>query len=122
MVKIPPLDPYVQAVIITSVMKKDIHPTWYSNAKVTCACGNTFTVGSTSPEISVAVCSKCHPFYTGQDRFVDTEKRVDKYLSKVETAKKHKEEVNLKKETETKKEEEAKKKPKTLKEMLAESR
>ena len=103
------------------LMKKDIHPQWYQNAKVTCVCGNSFTVGSTKPEIGVNVCSKCHPFYTGQDRFVDTEKRVDKYLSKVAAAKKHKEEVKLKKEAKIKKEEAAKKTPKTLKELLAEA-
>ncbi|MDO8515076.1 MAG: 50S ribosomal protein L31, partial [bacterium] len=46
-------------------MKANIHPQYYSDAKVTCACGNVFTVGSTKPTIHVDLCSKCHPFYTG---------------------------------------------------------
>lgn len=60
-------------------MKANIHPTWFAEAKVTCACGNTFTVGATVPEITVEVCSKCHPFYTGQLKFVDTAGRVEKF-------------------------------------------
>ena len=58
-------------------MKTNIHPKWYPECKVTCACGNTFTVGDTIPEISVEICSACHPFYTGQMKFVDTAGRVD---------------------------------------------
>ena len=64
-------------------MKKDIHPTYYENAKVTCACGNTFTVGSTLKEIRVELCNLCHPFYTGKQKFVDTARRVEKYQEKV---------------------------------------
>jgi large subunit ribosomal protein L31 len=64
-------------------MKKDIHPTYYSNAKVTCACGNTFTTGSTVKEIRVELCSACHPFYTGKQKLVDTARRVEKYRDKV---------------------------------------
>jgi large subunit ribosomal protein L31 len=60
-------------------MKATIHPKWYPEAKVTCACGNTFTVGATVPEITVEVCSNCHPFYTGQLKFVDTAGRVEKF-------------------------------------------
>ena len=60
-------------------MKAQIHPKWYSEAKVSCACGNTFTVGATVPEIAVEVCSNCHPFYTGQLKFVDTAGRVEKF-------------------------------------------
>lgn len=60
-------------------MKTAIHPKWYSEAKVSCACGNTFTVGATVPEITVEVCSNCHPFYTGQLKFVDTAGRVEKF-------------------------------------------
>lgn len=60
-------------------MKADIHPTWYPDAKVTCACGNTFTVGATVPEITVEVCYNCHPFYTGQMKYVDTAGRVDAF-------------------------------------------
>lgn len=68
-------------------MKAKIHPKWYGEAKVTCACGNTFTVGATVPEIQVEVCSACHPFYTGQMKFVDTAGRVDAFKSKQAKAK-----------------------------------
>jgi len=60
-------------------MKKNIHPKYYKNAKVTCSCGNTFEVGSTVPEIHVEVCSACHPFYTGTAKFIDTAGQVDKF-------------------------------------------
>jgi large subunit ribosomal protein L31 len=60
-------------------MKAKIHPKYYDNAKVTCLCGNTFTTGSTKPEIKVEICSKCHPFYTGQQRIVDTMGRVERF-------------------------------------------
>jgi large subunit ribosomal protein L31 len=68
-------------------MKAKIHPKWFEEAKVTCACGNTFTVGATVPEIQVEVCSACHPFYTGQMKFVDTAGRVDAFKSKQAKAK-----------------------------------
>ncbi len=60
-------------------MKAKIHPKYYENAKVTCLCGNTFTTGSTNPELKVEVCSKCHPFYTGKQRIVDTMGRVERF-------------------------------------------
>jgi len=60
-------------------MKDKIHPKYYDNAKVTCLCGNTFTTGSTKPELRVEICSKCHPFYTGQQRIVDTMGRVERF-------------------------------------------
>ncbi len=60
-------------------MKKGIHPEWYPEAKVICACGNTFTVGSTKPVLKVEVCSKCHPFFTGEERIVDTAGQVEKF-------------------------------------------
>jgi large subunit ribosomal protein L31 len=59
-------------------MKAKIHPQ-YNEATVTCACGNTFTVGSTKKVLKVDVCSKCHPFYTGQQRMLDTTGRVDRF-------------------------------------------
>ena len=65
-------------------MKKDIHPKYNKSVPVTCVCGNTFTVGSTVESISVEVCSKCHPFWTGEQRFVDIEGRVDKFKKKRE--------------------------------------
>lgn len=60
-------------------MKKDIHPTYYTDAKVVCACGHSFTIGSTVKEIHVEICSNCHPFYTGKERLVDTAGRVDRF-------------------------------------------
>ncbi len=60
-------------------MKKDIHPQYYPEAKVICACGNQFTTGSTVPEIHVEICSTCHPFYTGKQKLVDTARRVEKF-------------------------------------------
>lgn len=60
-------------------MKKDIHPTYFEEAKVTCACGNTFVTGSTQEEIHVEICSNCHPFYTGKQKFVDTQRRLDRF-------------------------------------------
>jgi large subunit ribosomal protein L31 len=67
-------------------MKKDIHPKYYPKAKVSCACGNTFEVGSTEPELRVEVCSACHPFYTGTAKFIDTAGRVDKFQARVRKA------------------------------------
>ncbi|MGC9399396.1 MAG: 50S ribosomal protein L31 [Anaerolineae bacterium] len=64
-------------------MKPDIHPEWYPNAKVICACGNSWTVGATVPEIRIDVCSNCHPFYTGEQRIVDTEGQVDRFLRRL---------------------------------------
>ncbi len=59
-------------------MKTDIHPTYYPEAVVTCSCGNTFTTGATKVQIKVEICSVCHPFFTGEQRIVDTEGRVDR--------------------------------------------
>ncbi len=64
-------------------MKTDIHPTYYPKAKVTCACGNAFTVGATKPEIEVEICSHCHPFYTGQEKIIDTAGRVERFRRKI---------------------------------------
>ncbi|PIU98517.1 50S ribosomal protein L31 [Candidatus Wolfebacteria bacterium CG03_land_8_20_14_0_80_40_12] len=60
-------------------MKKDIHPQYYPKAKVRCACGAAFTVGSTKPEIQMEICSSCHPFYTGKGKLIDTAGRVEKF-------------------------------------------
>ncbi|WP_297211488.1 MULTISPECIES: 50S ribosomal protein L31 [Thermodesulfovibrio] len=62
-------------------MKEKIHPE-YKEAKVVCACGETFTTRSTKPLIKVDICSKCHPFYTGKQKIVDTEGRVEKFMKK----------------------------------------
>jgi len=64
-------------------MKKDIHPTYYAEAKVTCACGNTFTIGSTQQALNVEICSACHPFYTGQDKIMDKVGRVQKFKERL---------------------------------------
>jgi len=60
-------------------MKTDIHPEWHAEAQVTCVCGNTFTTGSTRPSLKVEVCNRCHPFFTGEQRIVDTEGRVERF-------------------------------------------
>ena len=63
-------------------MKATIHPKWYPQAQVSCACGNSFTVGATVPEINVEVCSNCHPFYTKQMKYVDTAGRVEAFKAR----------------------------------------
>lgn len=67
-------------------MKQSIHPQWYPDAKVTCACGNTFVVGATKPELRVEICYKCHPFFTGEMKFVDTMGRVERFQAKQKSA------------------------------------
>ena len=63
-------------------MKADIHPQYYPEAQVVCACGNRFTIGSTRESIHVQLCSNCHPFYTGKQKFVDTASRIEKFQQK----------------------------------------
>lgn len=65
-------------------MKEKIHPKYFDNASVVCACGNTFTVGSTRPALRVDVCSKCHPFFTGEQRIVDTAGQVERFMKRLE--------------------------------------
>ncbi|OQB06583.1 MAG: 50S ribosomal protein L31 [bacterium ADurb.Bin212] len=72
-------------------MKKDIHPKYYSEATITCACGASFNVGSTLEKIHVEICSMCHPFYTGKEKLLDTAGRVDKFRARMEAAEKFKE-------------------------------
>jgi large subunit ribosomal protein L31 len=67
-------------------VKQKIHPTWHSEARVHCACGNTFTTGSTLKEIGVEICSACHPLFTGQQKFIDTAGRVDKFNQRMAAA------------------------------------
>jgi len=62
-------------------LRENIHPKYF-NAKVTCACGNTFETGSTKPELRVDICSKCHPFYTGKQKIIDTGGRVERFKKK----------------------------------------
>lgn len=63
-------------------MKQGIHPVYYHDCKVTCACGNTFLTGSTVKTVRVDVCAKCHPFYTGQQRIIDTGGQVERFLKR----------------------------------------
>jgi len=65
-------------------MRADIHPKWYPEATVVCACGNSWTVGASKPEIRTDVCSKCHPFFTGEQRIVDTEGQVDRFMRRLQ--------------------------------------
>ena len=95
-------------------MNASIQPTYYPQAQVTCVCGNTFTTGSTKPQIKVEICSKCHPFYTGTQKFVDTLGNVDKFQKKVKIAVAKQAVVKAKKQ----KQQEEASAPKTLREML----
>lgn len=72
-------------------MKSDIHPQYFPNATITCACGKHLTIGSTVENISVEICSSCHPFYTGKQKLVDTAGRLERFAKrsakKTETSK-----------------------------------
>lgn len=65
-------------------MKKDIHPTYHPKAKITCSCGNVLEVGSTVADTHVEICSNCHPFFTGKQKFIDTAGRIDRFKAKLE--------------------------------------
>lgn len=95
-------------------MKQNVHPQYYEEAQVVCVCGNRFTTGSTQPEIRVELCDKCHPFYTGEQRFVDSASRIQKFKQKQDTAAKH-QATKKQKQDDKKKQDNA---PKTLREML----
>jgi len=82
-------------------MKNDIHPTYYEEALVTCACGNSWTTGSTQERISTDVCSKCHPFFTGEQRIVDTEGQVDRFYRKLAAREEHKKEAEKREDAKT---------------------
>lgn len=90
-------------------MKQKVHPLYYPDAVVTCACGSTFTTGSTKKTLTVDVCSACHPFFTGQMKFVDTQGRIERFQEKMKTAKYVKKQKNRHGSDEA---------PKSLKEML----
>lgn len=74
-------------------MKESIHPDFYPEAKVICACGNTWTVGATKKEIRTDVCSECHPFFTGEQRLVDSGGQVERFLKKLERREKKQAEI-----------------------------
>ncbi len=114
--------PYSPA-IISPAMKKKIHPEYNHNVKVTCSCGNSFTTGSTIDAIATELCSQCHPFYTGEQKIVDTANLVSKYEERKKKAAKK---VVSKREKETKRKEsraarhvsKSSKSEQTLKDML----
>lgn len=95
-------------------MKANIHPTYFKNAQVICSCGNRFTIGSTLEILHVELCNKCHPFYTGEQRFVDSASRIQKFQKKQAVAKQYVAKRTEKIQKEKKKDET----PKTLREML----
>ena len=103
-------------------MKTDIHPKYFPEAEVKCACGHEFTTGSTLEKIQVEICSACHPFYTGEEKFVDTEGRVEKFEKRRLEAEDREQALKAKHEKERKekerREKEERERPKTLKEML----
>jgi large subunit ribosomal protein L31 len=78
-------------------VKEKIHPTWHTEANVHCSCGATFTTGSTMKDISVEVCSQCHPLFTGQQKFLDTAGRVDKFNQRMAAAERKKSEAEERK-------------------------
>ncbi len=99
-------------------MKTNIHPQYYSDAQVMCtACHNSFTTGSTKQSITVEVCYKCHPFYTGEHKFLDTKGRVDTFQKKQQAAKLYQSSSAGRKQ---KKQGSVEKEPKTLRELLGE--
>lgn len=99
-------------------MKTNIHPQYYPDAQVICACGNVFTIGSTKQTIHVELCSHCHPFYTGQQKFVDTVGKIERFQAKQKAAA-AKQAVAKQKKVKT---EEEDRRPKTLREMLQAAR
>lgn len=69
-------------------MKKEIHPTYFAKATTTCACGASFTLGSTKEKQEIEICSQCHPFYTGQEKTLDAAGRVEKFKARMAKSKK----------------------------------
>jgi len=78
-------------------MKKDIHPKYYENTKVTCSCGASFELGSTIPKISVEICSNCHPAYTGNKKYFDSAGRLDRFKTRAEKSAKIQEKISQEK-------------------------
>jgi large subunit ribosomal protein L31 len=81
--------------------KANIHPKWYSEATVVCACGNTWVTGATVPEIRTDICSACHPFYTGEQRIVDTEGQVDRFMKRLQVRDERRAEVEAREASKT---------------------
>jgi len=63
-------------------MKQDIHPQYFPKAKIVCSCGKTYEIGSTKEKMEVEICSNCHPFFTGQEKLIDTAGRVEKFKAR----------------------------------------
>ncbi len=103
-------------------MKVNIHPNWFPEATVTCACGATFITGSTVPAIRVDICSKCHPLFTGQQKFIDTLGQVDRFVKKPETSKVKQEESKRILEARQSRVDSAKKERPSLKDLLLQAR
>lgn len=95
-------------------MKASVHPHYNENAQVVCVCGNRFTVGSTQDSINIELCNKCHPFYTGEQKFVDSASRIQKFENRKKAHEVHKATITKKVE-EKRKSDEA---PKSLRDML----
>ena len=100
-------------------MKSDIHPTYYPSAKVTCACGNKFSIGSTQETIKVEICSHCHPLYTGKEKIIDIAGRVERFKTRRAEAGKRQEKITAEKKAKAErlkeKEKQKKKETKTVK-------
>lgn len=103
-------------------MKANIHPTYYSDTKVVCACGNTFTTGSTLQQIRVEICAKCHPFFTGTQKFIDTLGQVERFQKKAKESKAKREQIQVRKAAKEAYVEEKKKDKPSLKELLMQAR
>jgi len=81
----------MMAVVLIYVhMKKDLHPKYFTNAIIKCACGNEIKTGSTKENTEVEICSACHPFFTGKEKTIDTAGRIEKFKARLESAKKAK--------------------------------
>lgn len=99
-------------------MNRSIHPQWFDDCTVTCACGNTFTIGATKPEIKLEICNKCHPFFTGEMKYVDTLGRVERFQQKQKVGARMAQVVSDKKKKKKEREDAFARQPKSLKEML----
>lgn len=102
-------------------MKKDLHPTYYPKAVITCACGNKIEVGATKEKIDVEICSACHPFYTGKKQLVDTAGRAEKFEAKRKKAAENKKAAKKAKEEEGKKSDRGKKKETKTEKLIKEA-
>lgn len=103
-------------------MKANIHPVWFPEAKVICACGEQFTTGSTQEVIRVEICSRCHPFFTGKQKFVDTLGQVERFQKKTEESKARQAERKVVLERRASKSQEEKKEKPSLKDLLMQAR